>query len=32
VNSRRRVLDSLHELVTSLDALPTVASTERKSK
>jgi len=32
VSSRRRVLDSLHELVTSLDELPTVASTERKSK
>ena len=32
VNSRRRVLDALHELVTSLDDLPNVASTERKSR
>ena len=32
VNSRRRVLDSLHELVTSLDELPLVDSTKRKSR
>jgi DNA-binding MarR family transcriptional regulator len=32
LSSRRRVLDSLQELVKSLDELPAVASTERKPK
>jgi DNA-binding MarR family transcriptional regulator len=32
LTSRRRVLDSLHELVTSLDELPVVDSSGRKSR